>query len=100
MRHVLTALASCAIGAALAFWCAQPVPLAERVKLSANGAVLHRKQAMVDCMAYTAGKIVGLERADRETDEACESLASDFVSTMQPPPTPEPATTAEEGISL
>lgn len=82
MRSVLLALVALTLGATLALTFSHPEPLAQRVKHAGQSAVLARKQAMVDCMAYTAAKMVGTERGDRETDEACESLAEDFVSTL------------------
>lgn len=98
MRYALTAILAATVGALLTVWALTPESLAARVKNSTGSAVLQRRDAMIDCMAYTAAKVVGKIRADKATDEACESLADDFVSTL-PQREPAPAE-PRQGISL
>jgi hypothetical protein len=100
MRYALTAILAATVGALLTVWALTPPTLADRVKKSADGAVSLRKQAMVDCMAYTAAKMFGTLHGDKATDAACESLADDFVSALPPAPPPAPAPTRSDEVSL
>jgi hypothetical protein len=91
MRSVLLAIFASTLTALAMVHVMTPEPLARRVKVSTAAAVLERKHAMVDCMTYLASVRVGLGVRDRAVDEACESLADEFVNTLPSAPEPTPA---------